>query len=546
MRNAGAFLLILVLFVTATSGCSIRKKGNNLFPNTDLTADSAGDVPLDPDGYVPPDLLDDAGVDVLPDQTADQLDMVPSDTLPDNVQVDVSDTLQDNEVPDGTDIEPACEVASDCGIASGICKGFACVKGECIEGNLPKDATPEDDVDGDCQTPVCDGEGDFSLVASPLDFPENLNPCEKAYCDGVTPATDFLGTDVTCGTVGTDLYCDGAGNCVGCMYDNECTGDIKECSWPTCENGLCVTAFAPIDTPMTDDPTDCKDQFCNGAGGDYVAWDNTEVPADDFNECTIEQCVDGSQNPQMAGVGDPCTYNGGKLCNGNGGCVGCLSNMDCASGVCDTMTAQCAAPSCMDFVENGDETGADCGGLVCLARCPNMVGCDLDSDCISLHCVNNLCVQCAQASDCPATSNECELPACSSGTCGILFVAADMATPTQTPGDCKKTVCDGAGYAWPKNDDLDLPADDGNQCTEDKCASGVPENPVLSGTDCSQNGGTKCQTGLCVPAGCLDNVKNGSETDIDCGGPCAKCVNGKSCSVNNDCALNNCVGGVCQ
>jgi hypothetical protein len=46
---------------------------------------------------------------------------------------------------------------------------------------------------------------------------------------------------------------------------------------------------------------------------------------------------------------------------------------------------------------------------------------------------------------------------------------------------------------------------------------------------------------------CSDTVKNGSETDVDCGGSCStKCANGKLCSVNSDCSSTNCVSGTCQ
>jgi len=46
-----------------------------------------------------------------------------------------------------------------------------------------------------------------------------------------------------------------------------------------------------------------------------------------------------------------------------------------------------------------------------------------------------------------------------------------------------------------------------------------------------------------VPAWCSDYALDGTETDIDCGGPlCAKCSIGKSCMVNSDCASNNCSG----
>jgi endoglucanase len=46
---------------------------------------------------------------------------------------------------------------------------------------------------------------------------------------------------------------------------------------------------------------------------------------------------------------------------------------------------------------------------------------------------------------------------------------------------------------------------------------------------------------------CTDSVKNGSETDVDCGGSCGSdCVNGKRCAASKDCVSQNCVGGVCE
>jgi hypothetical protein len=49
-------------------------------------------------------------------------------------------------------------------------------------------------------------------------------------------------------------------------------------------------------------------------------------------------------------------------------------------------------------------------------------------------------------------------------------------------------------------------------------------------------------------ATCTDGVKNGQETDIDCGGPlCPKCVNGKMCVQASDCASGSCSAGkLCQ
>jgi hypothetical protein len=81
----------------------------------------------------------------------------------------------------------------------------------------------------------------------------------------------------------------------------------------------------------------------------------------------------------------------------------------------------------------------------------------------------------------------------------------------------------------------------------------------LTGADC-QSG--VCQQlddlhDLCAPARCHNGVKDGPETDIDCGGRavggafCGGCTTGKSCVSsgiqNSNCVSQVCtVGGVCQ
>ena len=50
---------------------------------------------------------------------------------------------------------------------------------------------------------------------------------------------------------------------------------------------------------------------------------------------------------------------------------------------------------------------------------------------------------------------------------------------------------------------------------------------------------------LILPS-CTDVLQNGQETDVDCGGPCPVCGDGKKCSAGKDCASGICNGGLCQ
>ena len=76
-------------------------------------------------------------------------------------------------------------------------------------------------------------------------------------------------------------------------------------------------------------------------------------------------------------------------------------------------------------------------------------------------------------------------------------------------------------------------------------ASIVGETNPTCGADCdgassggSSSGGSSSGGGDAGSGGGINGVKDGSETDVDCGGPNApKCAEGKSCNADSDCAI---------
>jgi plastocyanin len=80
-------------------------------------------------------------------------------------------------------------------------------------------------------------------------------------------------------------------------------------------------------------------------------------------------------------------------------------------------------------------------------------------------------------------------------------------------------------------------------CGGDTCPKCITGQACDADTDCI---GGSCVGNTCVPT-CTDTVKNGSESDVDCGGSCADCTNGQVCSAGTDCASAHCSGspGVC-
>lgn len=59
------------------------------------------------------------------------------------------------------------------------------------------------------------------------------------------------------------------------------------------------------------------------------------------------------------------------------------------------------------------------------------------------------------------------------------------------------------------------------------------------GKDASRDANKACDA---ADPTCCDNMKDGKETDVDCGGGvCPRCGNGQTCKQDNDCTSNNCL-----
>ncbi len=54
-----------------------------------------------------------------------------------------------------------------------------------------------------------------------------------------------------------------------------------------------------------------------------------------------------------------------------------------------------------------------------------------------------------------------------------------------------------------------------------------------------------CSGGKCGTASCTDGLKNQDETDADCGGSCKKCTEGSSCKKESDCSSGICTESLC-
>jgi hypothetical protein len=170
----------------------------------------------------------------------------------------------------------------------------------------------------------------------------------------------------------------------------------------------------------------------------------------------------------------------------------CLVKMDCSSGVCTTKL--CQVPTSTDGVQNGDETGVDCGGTSTAApKCPAGMGCLTNADCDNIKCdtVQKKCL--------PASHTD--------GIKNLDETGTDCGGPTAAVARC---------------------------VTGQGCAAN---------SDCA-NVGCNLVTLVCDPPTSTDGIKNGTETDIDCGGGAptnaGPCAGGKVCAANADCKSSAC------
>jgi hypothetical protein len=168
-------------------------------------------------------------------------------------------------------------------------------------------------------------------------------------------------------------------------------------------------------------------------------------------------------------------------------------------------------------------------------------------------------IECVKATSCPGQDTACRVRTCVDFVCGFEDLPQGTVSPFQVAGDCVTRVCDGAGHLTLVADPLDI-LDDGNACTRDLCAGLAPRNEPWVDQTCGASGAcdghgncaacvisaqcgtdTICVDNRCVPTTCLDGVKNGYETALDCGGPsCVPCAANKPCLRDRDCLSDVC------
>ncbi len=157
-----------------------------------------------------------------------------------------------------------------------------------------------------------------------------------------------------------------------------------------------------------------------------------------------------------------------------------------------------AKQQCINGVRDADETDIDCGGPTCL-KCGGDA-CQSDEECQTGACL----------------LGNCRLPTCTDTVWDGYESSVDCGDPR---GECP--LCADGLHCW-----------NGCNCQSKFC------NPETHLCEEPANG-ANCDA-------CKDGVKDSGETDVDCGGRCSKCGDGRSCSIDDNCQSGHCVASKCR
>ena len=91
-------------------------------------------------------------------------------------------------------------------------------------------------------------------------------------------------------------------------------------------------------------------------------------------------------------------------------------------------------------------------------------------------------------------------------------------------------------------DDVQNGSETDIDCGGSVCPACSMGSRCVASSDCASSW---CDAGICAPANCTNGIKDGIETDVDCGELCPGCAAGRSCAFNSDCLTKICTSGSC-
>ena len=432
-----------------------------------------------------------------------------------------------HEGPNSCSTDADCTDDNPCHVAS------CSADGSCTVANATQD--PPDPHPGDCQRVHC-VDGMPTTVSDPSDVDDDGDPCTKDACEAGKPVHTPVADGGSCMNEGHAGVCDKGACVIPCKGSTDCTS-ASPCVLSACDLGTNRCTFTLLDGVPAPGPAivgDCLDVTCIKGVAKEVA-DPDDLPK--VSDCYKALCVDSadpshplkpSKTPKAQGAA--CST-GGSFCDGSGECVDCVDDAQCPSDGNLCHTAKC----------NG--SGACTYPNTAAGPSPTLLSMQVPGDCHRYQCDGN----------------------------GNVINAVDQSDPTNGGNPCVNYSCDIAGNNQTTNKMNGTSCGGGVSCLNGMCSgctmtSQCPSHPLeacdgaacacpgsgLQLETCSSQGltcGTISDTGCGASLNCNNGSKDGTETDVDCGGPpascAARCAQGKACNVNSDCANGACADGFC-
>ena len=372
-----------------------------------------------------------------------------------------------------------------------------------------------------------------------------------------------------------------------------------DCGGPNCAPCPCTGTDVTVTINLDNYPEETSWTITN-AGGAVVASGGTYGSQPDgstvtITECLADGCYDFTINDTY-GDGICCAYGSGSYTVTGGGntlasggsfgssettnfCLGGGSGPTCDDGIQngDETGVDCggscpdACPTCDDGIQNGDETGVDCGGS-CPNACPTCDDGIQNGDETGVDCGGSCPNACPTCDDGIQNQGEegidCGGPNCAPCSCigtdvtiTINFDNYPEETSWTITNAGGSVVASGGTYgSQPDGSTLTI-----TECLADGCYDFTINDTYGDGICCAYGSGSYTVTGggntlasggsfgssettnFCLGGGsgpsCNDGIQNGDETGVDCGGSCPD-----TCPPTVDCSyttinFNNFEGG---
>ncbi len=465
-----------------------------------------------------------------------------------------------------------CEIPNDC--LSGQCDGNVCVGMACtdepVEGELLVNEVHPAPATGDDTN--CDGTYNFLQD----EFVEIVNNTDKSLLlSNVQVKINGVSKTTLAGCLapnrGMVIYGGGTANCS--LGDTRAVVSAASFSMTnttqnvvSLERGTLVLDTVAV--PSMDSSRSSYTRFPDFTG-EWVAHDSI-VP----ERYSAGRCVSGASLAK--GCPAPPTCNDGiqngfetDVDCGGGVCPACLTgekceeNTDCQSGTCDPVTKRCTGPACETVpasgvlrinevhpaLQVGDDT--NCDGTYS-ATADEFIEIVNNSNLPLL--LNGVEVRVngtvrATLSGCLAPERGMVIYGGGTAMCNLgdtrAVVASSSFSMTNTAANEVRLELAGATL-----DQVTVPSMDSSRASytrfPDFTGEWVQHNTIVaerySVGRCVS--GAALSKGCAAPPSCFDQIKNGDETDVDCGGPlCGPCGLGDDCLVNTDCQSGTCDSG---